>query len=919
MDVSTAFEVNTAPAVLSVEQLRVKCQQLEAQEQALVKSGKDVTVVTKQIQATQMQLLTATSKSTVAIKGFSKEVDNAGKELDDLDKNGKKTSSWFDNISNRSGRAAVSFTRFATGTSGVAGAMGRLSGIAGAFGVQFSLAGAAITLVTTGAIKLYEHLNNLNAAQKSVNEAMSAYYEDSIKETAALETLRQVTTNLAADIDLRTAALKKTVDMYPEYFAGLDLEKSSIEELNGAYAAATVASQKRSLAKAFDAQRDAVNAKVAAAQLNAIAKDEELRLAERAKGLAAFGDAISSIWGGDALQTSIDANLEYGKIQREAAEAIRALNAAEESQIKLIYQKNGLTAEELKKQEELTKKRIADQKAQEEADKKALENAKKLREENIKRQEQLRKEAAETERLKTSVAGYQKELGEISKLLNESKQGTPEQAAAIAQLGAKYKEVEANLKAAQKAIEAYTKSTDNLTATSIAALEIALSDVNKLLNEADTTDKEGLAKLGEEYKRLTKQIQEAKKAIEEVTKVDSTNLSLEQARLNLAKVSLASERSANEIEQMRFNELQAGLKKREDIEKEYDKKAKQSSLNNIKSIAEARLAVLDIEKQELQALGKSTEDIELQIEKVKGEIINANVELGNSIVTETKKNADKVKDIIEGVKTFADALESFFSNMYSEVANEANRTATIHEEAINKILNDQEVANADQLRIEEERLRKAQEQQRKAAQAEAVINQLRMASELGVAIAKATAKGAGFAAFATVGATLLAFIGGLRAAKSASTQYFSEGTDFVTRKGAPKGVDTVPAYLTEGEAVLTVEQNKKYKKVVKAIRTGSVSADYLNDAVEAYGKSDMVVNDRLFIPIKTLPKDMLNYLNAMSKNNNVVVNNNNEALAEAILEIAKSRNTTYDNGIKRVYSTPSKSALISRLKGKSNG
>lgn len=48
-------------------------------------------------------------------------------------------------------------------------------------------------------------------------------------------------------------------------------------------------------------------------------------------------------------------------------------------------------------------------------------------------------------------------------------------------------------------------------------------------------------------------------------------------------------------------------------------------------------------------------------------------------------------------------------------------------------------------------------------------------------------------------------------------QEFAEGTKYVERGDNPKGVDTVPARLTEGEGVIPVDRNKKYSGLVSAI------------------------------------------------------------------------------------------------------
>lgn len=72
-------------------------------------------------------------------------------------------------------------------------------------------------------------------------------------------------------------------------------------------------------------------------------------------------------------------------------------------------------------------------------------------------------------------------------------------------------------------------------------------------------------------------------------------------------------------------------------------------------------------------------------------------------------------------------------------------------------------------------------------------------------------------------------------------QKFFKGTKFVKREGAPEGIDTVPAYLTEGEAVIPRDQNRKHHRLVGAIIDG---------------KADMLIKKQYILPeLKKLIQD----------------------------------------------------------------
>jgi len=69
-----------------------------------------------------------------------------------------------------------------------------------------------------------------------------------------------------------------------------------------------------------------------------------------------------------------------------------------------------------------------------------------------------------------------------------------------------------------------------------------------------------------------------------------------------------------------------------------------------------------------------------------------------------------------------------------------------------------------------------------------------------------------FAALAgAIGAAQISFIA------SQPIPKFAKGTEFVKGEGHPDGIDTVPAYLTKGERVITADKNKKYWDILNAV------------------------------------------------------------------------------------------------------
>ena len=125
------------------------------------------------------------------------------------------------------------------------------------------------------------------------------------------------------------------------------------------------------------------------------------------------------------------------------------------------------------------------------------------------------------------------------------------------------------------------------------------------------------------------------------------------------------------------------------------------------------------------------------------------------------------------------------------------------------------LGNAEQLQIEEERLRKLEERREQSVKRQNALNAIQIVaqtalavSSFATAITSQAAKEHPVIAIAE-GVALLAAIAAGIAQVRALSQGFYEGTEYVDHKGHYKsGIDTVPANLTRGERVLTVQQNE---------------------------------------------------------------------------------------------------------------
>lgn len=197
---------------------------------------------------------------------------------------------------------------------------------------------------------------------------------------------------------------------------------------------------------------------------------------------------------------------------------------------------------------------------------------------------------------------------------------------------------------------------------------------------------------------------------------------------------------------------------------------------------------------------------------------------------------------------YAQAIGGIISQVVSfwQQANEAEqrsleRSISLQEKRVEAATRIAERGNAEYLRLEEDRLNELQVKQENAARRQLAINAVLQTSQALTAFVTALAQGiatggplGGIAiAAAVIGliASGYAIISGLQ---RNNTQTLAKGTKSVVREGHPAGVDTVPAMLTEGEAVIPAGTNKEYSDAVGAIYDKTVPAEDMNRFVNSY-------------------------------------------------------------------------------------
>lgn len=214
-----------------------------------------------------------------------------------------------------------------------------------------------------------------------------------------------------------------------------------------------------------------------------------------------------------------------------------------------------------------------------------------------------------------------------------------------------------------------------------------------------------------------------------------------------------------------------------------------------------------------------------------------------SDTTENGKRVETVADYAQAVGTLTDSIVSFWQHANEAESQALDKSISLQEKRVDAAQRIAARGNAQYLKQEEDRLKELQIQKENAARKELAINAALQASQLLVgitgAISKIATPGVGIAetigAIATIFAALATGYGLVKSLQGSQPK-LAKGTKRVTRDGHPSGVDTIPAWLNEGEAVIPTEKNKAYHPAISAIYDGTIPAEHLNHFVNTYHK-----------------------------------------------------------------------------------
>lgn len=237
-----------------------------------------------------------------------------------------------------------------------------------------------------------------------------------------------------------------------------------------------------------------------------------------------------------------------------------------------------------------------------------------------------------------------------------------------------------------------------------------------------------------------------------------------------------------------------------------------------------------------------------QIIALREQIAQLQRQKADAEATATKTTDDNFKADVNRVAQYAQAIGSVVEQVvrFWQLANEAEqksleKSIALQEQRVDAATRVAARGNAEYLRLEEDRLNELQVKQENAARRQLAINAVLQASQALVAFTTALAQGistggplgglAIAAAVLGVIASGYSIIKSLQEAQNGSTKLFKGTKRVEARHGEPSGVDTIPALLTAGEAVMPVHTANAYRPALDAIYDHQIDPGALNNFV----------------------------------------------------------------------------------------
>lgn len=274
-------------------------------------------------------------------------------------------------------------------------------------------------------------------------------------------------------------------------------------------------------------------------------------------------------------------------------------------------------------------------------------------------------------------------------------------------------------------------------------------------------------------------------------------------------------------------------------------------------------AIKDIILEDLQLGVKPSEAVEVlikQLQELKEQLEQVNAEFESIISNGTDVSGEIVRNTAEGIKTIGetrqeqsekqdrerDKEEIRLNNIVAKMQEIQSKLSPIVD-TFNQISQftsdiiaqraDKEIAVLDKqkdegLISEKKYQREVAKIKNEAARKQRRVEVAQAYAQIPIAVLGAFTGTTGGLAVRSIAAAIAGGIALAQAIKlqSAPLPKFRHGVINLQRGNNPRGVDTIPAMLNEGESVMTTEETKKHMKALTAMRKGTFDKEFFNVA-----------------------------------------------------------------------------------------
>jgi hypothetical protein len=843
-DVNIAsFDLDAAGALRAVSQLSDSIKGLEKELAQLQKEGKDTTAVQQKLATATASLDKVLKQETTTARGAAAQVKALNVVTKDLAVSQEKANKSGKSFGASIGRNAVSFKSFAGGLAKGGTALANLAGGLG-------LAGGGLAIVQIGAEKAIEGFLNLFKESEAVTAAKERLFSATQQAIGSIVEETRVSNGLFAELkdgnttqQRRREISEQLNELYPKIIGNTNLLTASEDQLKRIQAEVNAGIRTRILLQAREQQTAEIVAKIAQNEVKIRAEANKVT----SKGNIATAEQISRI---KALDK---AELERLKKQGFSEEQLAVLRKAqqdsyEKGNIRVIDATseagNALAAEN----KALLKELDTLDEAYKEVDRVlsgidfGASNTAAAAKNTTQNSKAVSKNAAEQKALEGSLAALRAEQSRLNKETEEATKLKDDER--LKKLSAEYVEVTKSIAEAEKKIASYRGEVGILEG-SLASLQTAASEIQKVLREQTSADdRDKLQALQNEYDTLQAKIKEVEDSLKSLDAVevepkgvldedlDAAKAALSQLQAQQAAANVVLQKEQNKALELTRNNAAAQAIVRENFAKkaqEAETAQRLAALRLQSQIAQAELNLATEASGVLseEALKAKTDLLEIQkeIAKIEGEEFTAKV----TVETDTEDLEKTLEQIASFAEQLAGQVLDFAASQVDNTLNQLEGAISKQEELLDRLLNNEEGANAERVRLEKERLDNLNKAREEAKNKEAIIAQAQIAINLAIAVSRAVVEGGAVAAPLAIAAALAAAIFGFIQAKQTAQQAFYEGSLFVDDPRAPQGRDTIQARLNRGEAVIPTGTNARYKKAIHGIYHERVPAQLAND------------------------------------------------------------------------------------------